>query len=136
MHIRCIVKHIVDGRRIEGGTFEFYHIVLPTHQRSQTERVAPTLTTLGDLGTHIACAETEQRHAFHTQRCDHDFTNFAVADRLVVLSYNLYNDKFGMTMPPFPVFAFAESSSHLSAAISGEELDIPFLLDLTAQKIE
>ena len=112
-HKRCVIQHIIDSRRIDGGSFQFDHIMLASDERREAIGISSARTGSNHFGGNISRTETQQGHSFYTQRGDYDLTRFAVGNRFVIFSDDLYNNQFRMHMSAAGMLAFRECSGHL-----------------------
>ena len=49
-------------------------------------------TPIGYFSRHVACAESQQRHTFDTERGDDDFAHFAIGHRTIVVADDFDDD--------------------------------------------
>ena len=137
LHIRCVIQHIIQGRRIERCPFEFNHIVLSSHKRCEAIGVTSASTRSHYTSCHIARAEAQERHSLYPQGSDHDFPKFSIFHGAIVLTNDLDYHEFWMHMTAISFGTFGKGCPHLCGGIGGKERHFgPSLCNALAQKIK
>src|SRR5690606_4619302 len=96
---RKIMQQVKHGRWIDGGALVFDHLVLSSNNRSHPHGCAATSTGLMERLQNISCFKPQQRHAFYSQRSDHQFSGLAFSNGLIIVIQKLRDEQLGVVMP-------------------------------------
>ena len=134
LDFRYVVQYVEECRRIECGALELYHLPLAAYHAAQTGAVASAVAGTVVVYAYISGAEAYQRHPFHSERGDRDFSAFALCHGIPLVVQELHYDEIGRYVVAAVAGALGKRGLHFGRGIGRVELQLrPFFVYAAAQ---